>query len=75
MSKLHQPVRIGAWDLLNRIVMGQTVIDHERITRTFPEGPGQIEIVAIYDVQHGKIATASFIYGAKVLDPSEPSFR
>jgi len=54
--------------LLNRTVMGNTVIDHERITRTFPEGPGQIEIIAIYEVQHGKIAKAWFIYGERKID-------
>ncbi|MGV3755090.1 MAG: nuclear transport factor 2 family protein [Verrucomicrobiota bacterium] len=54
--------------LLNRIVMGNTVIDHELITRTFPEGPGTLEIVATYEVQGGKIAKAWFISGAKTLD-------
>jgi len=54
--------------LLNRIVMGNTVIDHELITRTFPEGPGKIGLVAIYEVQDGKIARAWFISGAKTLD-------
>ena len=33
--------------LLKRIVMGNTVVDHERITRTFPEGPGTLEMVMI----------------------------
>jgi hypothetical protein len=54
--------------LLNRIAMGNTVIDHELITRTFPEGPGTLEIVAIYEVQNGKISKASFITGAKALE-------
>ena len=55
--------------LIRRIVMGQTVIDHEEVTRTFPEGTGRIELVAIYEVRDGKIATARFIYGPKTLDP------
>ena len=54
--------------LINRIVMGNTVIDHELVTRTFPEGPGTIELVAIYEVQNGKIAKAWFITGAKTLE-------
>ena len=54
--------------LLRRIVMGDVVIDHEEVTRTFPEGPGKIELVAIYEVRNGKIATARFIYGKKTLD-------
>jgi hypothetical protein len=31
--------------LIKRIVMGQVVIDHEEVTRTFPEGTGKIELV------------------------------
>lgn len=54
--------------LLNRMVMGQTVIDHELVTRTFPEGTGTLELIAIYEVRDGKIATARFISGAKTLD-------
>ena len=49
--------------------MGQVVIDHEEVTRTFPEGTGRIELVAIYEVRDGKIVTARFIFGAKTLDP------
>lgn len=54
--------------LIRRIVMGQVVIDHEDVTRTFPEGTGRIELVAIYEVRDGKIATARFMFGAKTLD-------
>ncbi|HKB90958.1 MAG TPA: nuclear transport factor 2 family protein [Opitutaceae bacterium] len=54
--------------LVNRIVNGHIVIDHERITRTFPEGPGTLELVALYEVRDGRIAKAWFIFGAKTLD-------
>lgn len=54
--------------LINRIAMGQTVIDHEEVIRTFPEGPGKIELVAIYEVRDGKIAAARFISGKVTLD-------
>jgi hypothetical protein len=47
--------------------MGKMVIDHERVTRTFPEGPGTIELIAIYEVQNGKIAKAWFIFGPRQL--------
>src|SRR6267378_1383971 len=40
--------------LARRIVMGHLVIDHEKVTRTFPEGTGSIELVATYEVQNGK---------------------
>ena len=55
--------------LLRRVVMGQMVIDHEEVTRTFPEGTGKLELVAIYEVRDGRIATARFIFGPKTLDP------
>ena len=54
--------------LMQRSVMGHIIIDHETVTRTFPEGPGRIELVCIYEVRDGKIQTASFINGAKSLD-------
>ncbi|PAW72731.1 MAG: steroid delta-isomerase [Opitutia bacterium Tous-C4FEB] len=53
--------------LLHRIVAGATVIDHELITRTFPEGPGTLELVAIYEIRAGLIAEARFITGTKTL--------
>jgi hypothetical protein len=54
--------------LIHRAVMGQVVIDHEEVTRTFPEGTGKIELVAIYEIRDGKIATARFISGKVTLD-------
>jgi hypothetical protein len=54
--------------LLQRSVMGHIVIDHEIVTRTFPEGAGRLELVCIYEVREGKIQTASFIFGTKSLD-------
>ena len=54
--------------LLKRVVLGEMVIDHESVTRTFPEGPGRIELVCIYQVRAGRIVTASFVFGAKSLD-------
>lgn len=54
--------------LINRIVMDRFVIDHERVTRTFPEGPGTIDLVATYEVVDGKIINAWFLSGPKTLD-------
>lgn len=54
--------------LLHRIVLEDLVIDHERVTRTFPEGPGTVEIVAMYEVKAGRIARAWFRFGVKTLD-------
>jgi len=53
--------------LLNRIVCGNLVIDQEKVTRTFPEGPGHLDLVAIYEVLDGKITRAWFMRGAKTL--------
>ncbi len=55
--------------LLSRVVMGDTVIDHERVARTFPEGPGDVELVMIYEVKAGRIAKAWVISGPKTLVP------
>lgn len=53
--------------LLQRVVMGQVVIDHEIVTRTFPEGPGTVELVCVYVVEYGLIQTASFSFGRPIL--------
>jgi len=53
--------------LLHRVVMGQIVVDHEKVTRTFPEGPGTIELLMIYEVQAGRIARAWTMAGARNL--------
>ncbi len=45
--------------LVQRVVMGDIVIDHEVVTRNFPEGVGTLELVAIYEVKAGRIASAS----------------
>ena len=55
--------------LINRIVMDRFVVDHERVTRTFPEGPGTIELIATYEVVDGKIINAWFLASPKTLDP------
>ena len=54
--------------LIKRMVMGNLVIDQEKVTRTFPEGLGTLELVAIYEVRNGRIAKAWFIPGPKTLD-------
>jgi len=57
--------------LVKRMVCGNTVIDQEIITRTFPEGPGKLELVAIYEVKGDKIARAWFISGEKTMDSTK----
>lgn len=59
--------------LLQRVVMGKVVVDHEDVIRTFPEGPGKVELVCVYLVEQGKIQSATFSFGPPVLFPVEPS--
>jgi hypothetical protein len=55
--------------LLKRIVAGSIVIDHEKVTRTFAEGAGELELVMIYEVKDGRIAKAWTIAVEKKLFP------
>ena len=45
--------------------MGNLVIDHELVTRNFPEGIGTIELIAIYEVRGEHIARGWFKFGEK----------
>ena len=45
--------------LVQRVVMGNVVIDHEMVTRNLAGGVGVVELVAIYEVKDGKIQSAS----------------
>ena len=53
--------------LLNRVVLGNHVIDTERVTRNFADGVGEVDVVAIYDVVEGRIAKAWFLMGTPQL--------
>jgi hypothetical protein len=55
--------------LLHRIVLGNRVMDHEEVRRTFPEGPGLIELLMIYEVVDGRIVTSWTIIGARRWTP------
>lgn len=55
--------------LVKRAVMGSVVIDHEIVRRTLPQGPGHVELAAIYQVRDGKIQTASVAVIATTPEP------
>ena len=55
-------------EIVKRIALGNTVVDHERVHRMFPEGSGVLEAIAIYQVENGKIAKAWLKLGEKKLD-------
>ena len=46
-------------ELLNRIVLGNKVVDHERVTGIRSE---PVEAIAVYEVQGGLIQTVWFFY-------------
>ncbi len=54
--------------LVHRAVVGNVVVDQERVTRTFPGGPGEVDVLAIYEIVDGKIAKAWFKVGVPQLD-------
>jgi hypothetical protein len=54
-------------DLISRTVMNHIVVDHEIITRNFPDGRGTIEMLCVYEVVNGLIQKASFAFGNAVL--------
>ena len=49
--------------LLKRITVAGVVVDQETVTRTFPDGPGEVDVIAIYEVENGRIAKAWFKMG------------
>jgi len=53
--------------LIQRMSAGNTVVDREVVTRTFPEGVGQVDVIAIYELAGGKIARAWFVMGEPIL--------
>ncbi|HEV3410202.1 MAG TPA: nuclear transport factor 2 family protein, partial [Chthoniobacterales bacterium] len=54
--------------VVNRIVVGNTVVDHERVSRTFAEGRGTLEAIAMYVVENGKITRVWFRRGELKLE-------
>lgn len=53
--------------LVKRIAVANIVVDQETVTRTFPDGSGEVDVVAIYEVKDGKIAKAWFKMGPQRL--------
>jgi N-acetylglutamate synthase-like GNAT family acetyltransferase len=49
--------------LMKRIAVANMVVDQETVTRSFPDGPGEVDVVAIYEIENGRIAKAWFKMG------------
>jgi putative hydrolase of HD superfamily len=58
IERFKEPDLFGK--LLARIIVGNVVFDHETVTRTFPEGKGEVDVVCIYEVENSKIVKAWF---------------
>lgn len=52
--------------LLQRQVSGSCVIDIEQVRQRFNDGLGWIELLCIYQLREGRIASASFAFGNRV---------
>ena len=65
IARFNEPNLFGR--LVNRMVVGNKVVDQEVVTRTFPEGAGHVDVIAIYEVEGSKIANAWFILGSPVI--------
>lgn len=57
--------------IAKRMVMGDVVVDHEKIVLTFPEGAGRIEAIAIYEVKAGKIVKVTLLRDQKSIDSTQ----
>jgi len=54
--------------LISRTIMENVVIDHEVVTRNFPEGVGSVEMLCVYEIANGRIRKASFAVGKTTLN-------
>jgi putative hydrolase of HD superfamily len=61
VERFKEPDLFGK--LHSRAVVGTLVVDHETVTRTFPEGKGEVDVIALYEVEDGKIRRAWFRMG------------
>lgn len=63
VERFREPDLFGRLD--SRVVMGNLVVDRETVRRTFPDGPGEIDVLAIYEVADGVIHRAWFAMGER----------
>ncbi|PJZ79709.1 steroid delta-isomerase [Leptospira meyeri] len=49
--------------LISRTYFSGKIVDQELVTRNFPEGKGNIDVLAIYEVKNEKILNAWFLMG------------
>lgn len=61
ITRFKEPNLFGK--LIRRSVVDNLVVDQEVVTRTFADGIGEVDVLAIYQTEHGKIAKAWFKMG------------
>ncbi|QCI67314.1 nuclear transport factor 2 family protein [Phreatobacter stygius] len=62
VARFQEPDLFGR--LIARVSVGTMVVDREVVSRNFPEGRGEVDVIAIYEVDGGRIAKAWFKMGA-----------
>ena len=72
LARFEEPNLFGR--LVARTALDDLVVDREVVTRTFAEGPGadgpgEVDVLAIYQVEAGRIARAWFSTGTPRLHP------
>lgn len=53
--------------LLRRTVIGNVVIDHERVTRNFAQGIGHVEMMCLFEVVDGLIVKSTYLAGPEIM--------
>jgi hypothetical protein len=66
VARFKEPNLFGK--LIKRSVVDNLVVDQEIVTRTFADGIGEVDVLAIYQIEHGKIAKAWFKMGSPRLN-------
>jgi hypothetical protein len=61
VARFKEPDLFGK--LIQRSVVDNLVVDQEVVTRTFADGVGEVDVLAIYQIEQGKIAKAWFKMG------------
>lgn len=61
IERFKEPDLLGK--LISRACVGNLVIDHETVRRTFADGTGEVDVICIYEIENGKIAKAWFKVG------------
>jgi hypothetical protein len=58
-SRFNDPILHAT--ITRRIALGAFVVDHEQVRRTLADGPGVSEVIAMYEVQDGKIVRVTLM--------------